>query len=198
MAKTKKVITPEAILSFPNLDKPVVPANGKGEPKYSVALIFPAKSNLQEIDAAVMEVAEEKWGAKAKQMLKTGQLEVALRSDAEAKGYPEGARFFNARSKERPGLVHPYKDEATGKPALVTEDEIKKVFYPGAKVRASVTVFAYEYTEEGRVMKRGVSFGLNNLQKLGDGPRLDGRKKADDEFEATQELAPADLADVGA
>jgi len=59
-------------------------------------------------------------------------------------------------------------------------------------VRASVTAFAYDRPES-----KGVSFGLNNIQLLdGTTPRLDGRKAAEDEFEADASMQPASLDDV--
>jgi hypothetical protein len=195
---SKKIITQEVTLSFPHLDEPTVPANGKGEPKYSASLLYPAGADMSAEQAAVIEVATEKFGANALQMMKQGKLVTPFRTDWESKGYPEGTIFINVRSTSQPGLVYPHKDPKTGKPALIEQDKIKEVLYAGAKVRASIVAFAYEYREGNAVMKKGISFGLNNLQKLEDGPRLDGRKAADDEFEATQELAPADLSDLEA
>ena len=42
---------------------------------------------------------------------------------------------------------------------------------------------------------KGVSFGLQNLQKLRDGERIDGRMRPEDEFEAIESGA-ADLDDL--
>lgn len=192
----KKLITPEAFLSFPHIAEPtVMTENGKpkGEPKYSASLLFAPGTDVSALHAAALEAAEEMFGSKAASLIKSGAIVSPFRTDAAAKGYPEGTVFINVRSTQQPGVVYPHRG-ADGKPAVVAADDITKVFYPGAKVRASITAFAYNY--EG--MKKGVSFGLNNLQKLGDGPRLDGRVAAEDEFEATQELAPASLDDVGA
>lgn len=41
----------------------------------------------------------------------------------------------------------------------------------------------------------GVSFSLGNLQKVADGPRMDGRLSAADEFTAT-ERPSADISDL--
>jgi hypothetical protein len=60
--------------------------------------------------------------------------------------------------------------------------------YPGAQVRGSVSAFGYDY--QGN---KGVSFGLNNLQKLGEGERIDGRVAADAEFDVDMSESPADL-----
>lgn len=202
----KKIITQEVTLSFPHLDAPMLAKNGKGDPKYSVSLLYAPGANLDAERAAVMEAATEQFGEKAIQMLKTGQLASPFRTDWELKGYPEGTTFINPKSKTQPGLVYAHRDPTSQKPALVVpglvsgdyqlteadKKRIKDVFYPGAKVRASLTAFYYDY--EG--MKKGISFGLNNVQKLGDGPRMDGRKAAQDEFEPTTDLVPADLSDL--
>jgi len=60
--------------------------------------------------------------------------------------------------------------------------------YPGAGVRASVSAFAYDSNGN-----KGVSFALNNMQKVSEGERLDGRAAADDEFTADLSSAPADI-----
>jgi hypothetical protein len=208
-----KVITQEVTLSFPHLAEATQAQNGKGNPKFSGSLVYDAGANLDAEKAALTEAATKQWGDKAALMLKTGQVTWPIRTDWEAKGYPEGSSFINARSEAQPGLVYPHKDPATGKPALVIpgvanpdyvltdadKKTIGRVFYAGKRVRAAIVAFAYEYREtaNGPVMKRGVSFGLNNIQALGDGPRLDGRKAAQDEFEPTTELVPANLDDLG-
>lgn len=202
---SKKLITPQAILSYPHLDEPQLPQNKKGKAKYSVSLIFVTGSDIAAMQAAVIEAAVDKFGQGAVAKLKSAGLKQPFRTDWEAKAYPEGSTFFNARSEQRPGYVYLWADPKTKKPALVIpatidptyqltdadKEKIREVFYPGALVRASVTAFGYD--TEG---SKGVSFGLNNIQKLGDGPRMDGRKAAEDEFEADASLQPADLSDL--
>ena len=55
-------------------------------------------------------------------------------------------------------------------------------------MRASFTAFAYD--NNGNV---GVSFGLNNVQKLREGTRLDNRVAATDEFTADLTQEPVDI-----
>ncbi len=198
---SKKVITGPAVLSYPHIAEPTTMNgdNGQpGKPKYSTSLVFlPAEDgtppNLAELEAAVLAVAEEAFGTKAALMLKNKTIASPFRLDGEAKGYPAGAVFINVRSEQQPGVVYSHRGP-DGKPAIVPQDEIETVFYPGAIVRASISAFAYNFNN----MKKGVSFGLNNLQKLSDGKRLDNRLAAVDEFEATEDLAPADLSDLNA
>lgn len=46
--------------------------------------------------------------------------------------------------------------------------------YSGAWYRAMVHIYPFEYREEGRLMKRGFSVGLDALQKIRDGEPLGG------------------------
>lgn len=184
------IITPEAILSYPRLFEPEVGPSG-GDPKYSCCLVFPAGSDLKELKKAAIEAAQEKWGEKAVPGIRSGKLRMPFRDDPEDvadKGYPEGSTFMNVRTKKAPGVVSIFPDPNNdGKPMPITdEDEV----YAGCYVRASLRAFAYD--TQGN---RGVSFALNNVQKLRDGERIDGRRAAVDEFEA-DENAAADLSDL--
>lgn len=172
------LITPKAILSYPALFEPK--PNKKGELFYQCALVFPEGTDLSELKAAADAAGREKFGAK----WNPKTFKTPFREDGEEKGYPAGSVFFNAKSKSKPGIVDRYAG-ADGKPRPI-EDEAE--VYAGAFVRASVRFYAYD--TEG---SRGVAVALNNLQKLGDGERLDGRMKAEDEFDATQS-APDPLA----
>lgn len=187
---SKIVITPEATLSFPHL---LVPhAVKEGDPlKYSASFLFAQDVSIASLEAALMEALLEKWPApKGQQMLQIGKLKWGIRNDWQAKQYPEGTRFVNARSDNQPGLVMPWADPTTKKAAIPTPDQIKKFFYAGAKVRAQLSAFIYDRPES-----KGVTFGLNNVQWLGHGKRLDGRQEAVDAFEVVQ-AEPVDLADV--
>jgi hypothetical protein len=197
-----KVITPEAVLSYPNLLK-AQQANGQGKAKFSATFVFPGgRETTKALAQAAVAAARDKWGAKADDMIKSGEINIyggkgaSIRTDAAAKKYtgdrfPEGTVFVNARSDNRPGLVFAHKDPVTGKAATVAEDEIVESFYAGSRVRASLTAFAYDNSGN-----KGVAFGLNNIQLIGAGPRLDSRTKAEDDFEALSD-APADLSDLG-
>ena len=170
MSKTA-LITPQAILSYPALFEPK--PNDSGDLFYSCALVFPPGTNLDELRAAADTAGREKFGAKWNP--KTHKL--PFRDDAEDKGYPSGSVFINMKSKGKPGIVDRYAG-TDGKPRPITEPD---QLYAGALVRASVRFYGYE--AKGN---KGVAVALNNLQKLGDGERLDGRARAEDEFSALQ------------
>lgn len=188
-SSTTKVITPKAMLSYPHLDKPQLPPNGgAGKAKYSCTLVFAPGSDLRALHAAVEAAAEAKYPGKGKDMLAKRILKSPFRDDAEAKGYPEGSIFLNVRTEQAPGVVYLYAGP-DNKPAVMPVEKIRDEMYPGAFVRASLVAFAYDSSGN-----KGVSFALNNVQKLGDGERLDGRVSAENEFEADLNAAPADLA----
>jgi Protein of unknown function (DUF2815) len=177
------VVTPEATLSYPALFE--AKETPSGDSKYSACLIFGQAADLSALVAAATAAATERWGAKAQQMLKQKQLRWPFRDGAEkaTTGYGPGTTFINVSSNRQPGVVGRYAG-ADGKPIAITDPA---EIYPGCKVRASLVPFAYEV--QGN---RGVSFMLGNVQKLGDGPRLDGRLRAEDEFTAL-ENAPTEF-----
>jgi len=183
---TTKVISPTAILSYPHLFEPNLPP-GAAEPVYSCALVFEKGVDLGELKKAALAAASEKFGNKTEALIRDGKLKLPFRTDVEDKGYPEGSVFMNVKNKLKPGIVgiHPGPD---GKPLPIEDPTL---VYAGCKVRASLRPYAYEVSGN-----RGVAFSLNNLQKLADGDRLDGRVKAADEFEADLSAKPADLSDL--
>lgn len=183
------VITGQATLSYPHLDKAQPGMNG-GKAKYSATLVFAPGTDLSALEAAALAAAEEKWGGKAKEMFRTQAIRSPFRKDAEAKGYPAGSIFINCRSETQPGTVTRFKDE-NGKPVAIPQDKIKTELYPGAQVRASVSAFAYDTSGN-----KGVSFALNNIQKIADGERLDNRVAAENEFDADLSQEPVDISGI--
>jgi hypothetical protein len=182
-----RVISPECILSFPDLFE----ADEKG--KFGAALVFPAGTDLTELKKAVLAVAQEKFGDKAAAMIQKGQLRFmggphhTFRTDGEDK-YGEGAIYINARSNTRPGIVSIYPD-AQGRPSMITDES---QIYPGCVCKVSLSPFYYDI--DGN---KGITWGLNNIQKIRDGDRLDSRVSAADEFSADPN-AMADLASLTA
>lgn len=164
-------------LSYPKLVTPEEDDNGKL--KYSGAFVIPDDVDISALETDAIEVGKAKWPKVdiASAMLK-GQLRSPIRNDGVDKGYPF-ARYINARSEAKPGLVSNVIDPGTKKAARIADADAGTFFYPGAKVAVSLSCFAYE--AKGN---KGVSFGLGNLQFLEHGERLDGRKAAEDEFEA--------------
>ena len=183
MARTP-VITAECTLSYPNLFTPR--ETPSGEEKFGCALIFDAAADLSELKAAARAAAEARWGDKAKAMLRDKSIRWPFRDGAEksGRGYGPGTVFLNVSTTRAPGIVGRYAGP-DGRPKPISDaDEL----YPGCKVRASLVPFAYDTSGN-----RGVSFLLNNIQKLGEGERLDGRLDAEDEFDVWDDDEPVDL-----
>lgn len=167
---TDKIITPQFHISYPFLFEPR--ADDRGELFYSCALVFPPGTDLSKLEAAAMAVGKEKWGNK----FQPGpSFHWPFRTDAAAKGYPEGSTFFSAKTKTKPGVVSRFAGP-DGKPQAITDPA---EVYAGALFRASIRFYTFESDK-----KKGVGVALNNLQKMGDSERWDGRMKAEDEFEA--------------
>lgn len=208
-----RLITPEGILSYPNLLRPRPLKQEEIEqgkkPKFETALVFLDGTDLTEIKKAVIEVAKAKWGEKLKggkiKMLETQHgpfpflvsesLRVRLPwSDAPEqlakKGYPEGATYFNVRSTRKPKIVTLIPGP-NGKPSELTDESKIRA---GAIVKVSVDPFAY--TNSGNT---GVTLGLGNVQFIRDGdPDVIGANvgpAAEDEFSADAD-AVADLSDI--
>jgi len=186
------VITPPATLSFPHLataQQPKTPKPGQ-KPKFSAALVFDAGANLAELMIAAMAAGEKRWPGKFADMLKVGAVKWPFHKDGEFKGYGPNTTYFNARNEDRPGCVYSHAGP-DGKPAIIPVEKIKEELYPGCKVRAQVRAFAYDNES------KGVSFSLNNIQKIGEGARLDNRQAAEDAFEADLSAPLADLTKLG-
>lgn len=92
-----------------------------------------------------------------------------------------GHYFMNVSSATRPGVVD--KDV---QPILDSEE-----VYSGCYARVSLNLFAYNSNGN-----KGISAGLNNVQKLADGDPLGGRARAEDEFSAWEDDEEDDLDDI--
>ena len=165
-----KVITPEGRVCFPHVFEPHAFQPGQ-EPNYSLILVFPQGTDLNELKKACGRAAVKKWGEKARAMVKSGQLRMPWRDGSEYGDYGEpfveGAIFVTAKSKQAPGIVN-----ERAKPIMNQME-----FYAGCMGRMSVYCHAYD-----TMGNKGVTLLLNNVQKTGNGDRLSGRQRAEDEF----------------
>ena len=166
--------SPIGTISFPHVFTPRAPSPG-AEERYSVSVIFDETAQkspeYQEMKKAAMQAAIDKWGNKAKDMIKNGQLRMPFRDASEKskyQGYEDGKIFINAWSKQKPDVID-------GR----LQDVVPSDLYPGCLGRITYNAFAYENSGN-----RGVSFGLNNLQ-ISDftTDRLDGKVKGKDDFD---------------
>jgi hypothetical protein len=194
MANSIKLVTPVAIMSFPTLYVARAFAEGQ-EPKYSAMLGFTPEADMKALKQAVGAVAKEKWGDRAKQILKNNNPFRDHDAEVEAgqtkdKGFPAGTVFFNARSKNPPAVVARTAGP-DGRPVVIDEAVASTAgpyeIYGGVMVKAYVSVYAYDTAGN-----RGIGFGLEGVQRWEDGERLDGRAAVASVFDF-EEAAEVDL-----
>lgn len=173
----KKVMTPKFRVSFPHLFEPQSYEGGPA--KYGLTMLFPKNVDLKDLKRAAHNAAVEAWGENKEKWPKNRRMPFrdGDRDKPDMKGYP-GNIFVTATSKEQPGLVD--KDRN----AIIQESE----FYAGCFARATLIAFVYG-AQGGKKskMRPGVSFALQNVQKLGDGKKFSGRKEAEEEFDSVED-----------
>lgn len=170
-------------LAFPALFEAKT-VNGEGKPAFSAALLLdPADPQVKVINAAIEQVAKDKWGAKSDAILvglrKTDKL--ALHdgdTKAQYDGFP-GNLYISSRSATRPLVIDADKSpliEADGKP------------YAGCYVNASIELWA----QDNNYGKR-VNASLGGVQFFQDGDAFAGGGAAsEDEFDDVTSGADAD------
>lgn len=164
-----KVITGKVRFSYANVFEPVAQNEGD-EPRYSVSIIISKKDTktLAKIEAAIEAALEEgkaKFGGKIpkgwKNPLRDGD------DERDDENY-HNSYFLSAKAIRKPQIV-----DADLEP-IMDKDE----FYSGCYGRASINFYAFNTNGN-----KGIAVGLNNLQKLEDGPRLGGSaSSAEDDF----------------
>ena len=200
------LLTPVGVLSYPKVFKSELGKDAKPTdfPKWSTTFLMTTEAlksaEFKAMVEAALSAAEERFGKKAKigREIKWDQkqysfvswgdddaIRMPFRRDTRKKGYPdEFVMLINVSKTDNPNknVYAPSVVDARGRP-IADKSEI----YPGVRARLSLSCFAYEASGN-----RGVSFGLNNVQKAGDAPRIDGSKSASEEFGALPEEAGAD------
>ena len=177
----ENILTPEFRASFVHVFTPQKAMEAGKPDKYSITMLFAPGADLSALKKAATDALQEKFGARLTDPVKGPALKARLRSpfrdqgEKAYDGYVPGAIFVTATSKNQPGVVDQNLQD------IVDPSQ----FYSGAYARATLRAFAYE--QAGNV---GVSFGLQNIQKLRDGESLSGRMKAQDEFEPVKGAAP--------
>jgi len=192
MAQTtsKKVILPPALGNYAAIFKPR--AFEDQAPKFSIVLTWPKaeKEALKPAVEAVISAAKSKWGDEAVSLLKAGKLKNPLR-DGDVETDAEGKPRF-------PGCFFMTASASADRPPGIVDAKVQPVFeegeaYSGCTFRASVNLFVFD--KKGN---RGVAVGLNNLQVVKKGPRLDGRKNAESDFAEYKEEGDTSGTDAAA
>ena len=184
---TGNLITPLFRASFVALHEPKgIQGDPNSKKRYSIVMLFPKDTDFEPLKARIMEVAKEKWGDKAVDVLRKqsnsdkrifkDQGEMAERFA----GFEEGCIYLQAGNEKKPGLV----GKKAGPDGTLIEITDEDVFYSGCYAIASLRPFAWEHPVGGK----GVSLSLNNVQMIKEGERLGGgRTRPSDDFEAYEE-----------
>ena len=167
-----RVVTGKVRLSYVHLFEPYTNDPDK-EARYSVTILIPKSDNVTigKITAAEGAAKEEgkskKFGGSIPKNLSSIIHDGDEEADLERNPEYAGHLYMAMSSKTRPGVV----DQDLN--AVLDTTQV----YSGCYARVSINAFAY-YTAG----KKGVSFGLNNVQFLEDGEPLGGRTRAEDDF----------------
>lgn len=182
MAK-KSLLSPPGIASYAFVFRKQPAMNPSQEAKYSITLLIDKDEDLGPLKKACLTVAEAKFGAKAKDLIRRNALRMPFRDGDEEKPDDPNYRnrvFISAKTSTRPGVVDTDLNE------IIDESD----FYSGCVCRISLVPFAYDTAGN-----KGVSFALNNVQKLDDGERLSGRPNPEDEFGDADRKSSSDYDD---
>lgn len=167
------IITPEFRAAFVGLFKATAPKdNPNGAKKYSMRAVFMPDADISALKEQAALAATEKWGAG--KVPKTIRSPFRLNEELEnpIPGVPDDAvvMTFSANEDRRPGVVDKNLQD------IIDDSEC----YSGAWFRAQVRAYAYD-----NAGNKGVSFGLQNVQKTRDDEPLGrGKVPANKAFEA--------------
>ena len=177
---SEKLYTPKFRLSFPQLFEPKGFQGGKE--KYSAVMLFDMdainkdpkeKAKFKAMKEAMKESATQKWPKGLPKGLKNPFRKGEEKEDID--GYGEGIVFVRASTEHQPGVVD---DKGFD---IMKASEV----YAGCYAHATVNTFAYDTAGN-----RGIAFGLQNLQKLGEGEPFGNRSTPEQDFGISD--APAD------
>jgi hypothetical protein len=172
-ASDTKVVTGKVRLSYVHVFEPYS-QDGDDDGKYSCVLLIPKsdKVTLGKIDKAIKAATEagknSRFDGKMPNNLQITLHDGDEEGDLERNPEYEGHMFMSVSSKTRPNIV----DQAVN--PILDSTEV----YSGCYARVSINAFPYNYKG-----KKGISFGLNHIQKLADGDFLGGRSRAEDDFD---------------
>lgn len=180
----ERVTTPKGRVSFPNLFTPRAVMTGAAE-KYSVTLLIPKTEDISKLVELRNKTVSDKWpdaNTRPKKLhnpIKDGDTDVMDDGTLRKEKYPEVAgHWIIAASRTKKAGAPKVVDQQMQ--AILDEGEV----YAGCYARMSVHAFAYAPSKNAPQSKYGVSFGLNNVQKLAEGEPFAGGSKPEDDFDA--------------
>jgi hypothetical protein len=187
---SEKVTTPVFRGAFARFFEPEI--NDKGKKTWGVTAIFPKGTDIGVLKSAAVEAAKKAWGDKWETTLKHPKFRSPFKDGATMvnkagelyAGFEAGQFVVKlSTSQQAPGLVDAKVQ------AIIEPSEA----YSGAWYKATVNAMAYD-----RPDGMGISFKLNNVQKLKDDEKLGGGGRADPTTEFASAVAPGGEAPANA
>lgn len=160
-------------ISYPNIFEPKQ-IGGQGDLKFSAAFLIPKNNpGLRMLEQLAQEEERKKFPKGRPNGFKVLPIkdgDTITRADAEGYQVPDsryaGVYVLNTSNKNRPSVVDQNLARVVD-PTLVT---------PGMYVNVVLSVYAYSN------VAKGVTCGLESIQLVGPGPRLDNRPNAEELF----------------
>ncbi|MGG4397215.1 DUF2815 family protein [Paenibacillus thiaminolyticus] len=177
--QSTKLVTGKVRLSYANVWEPE--ADDYGNLFYSTAILIPKEdkvtlSKYKSIIEALKEQAKAKYGGKLPKDFHTPLRDGDEEAEEKGEAYV-GHYFFNAKSKNKPGIAKPIgKDPSTGKTKFQEITDTTEV-YSGCYAKVSINFYLFD--QKGN---KGIAAGLNNIVKVQDGDFLGGRSSVNDDF----------------
>jgi hypothetical protein len=185
-----RLVTSMFRVSYPHVFTPRAIKAGD-TPRFSLAQLIPPAAVLEamkdgpmlvkdrarfmaEFQAAIGAATKKTFGDNVPANLKKSWYKAEEAGKGEC--YEPGWTLIRAASPQdkKPGVLIAKRDPATNKWLPCPQED----FYAGCWARASIDVYGYK-----RPDSKGITVGLNFVQKLMDGDRLDNRSVAEEEFD---------------
>lgn len=170
-----KVVTGKVRLSYVHLFEPHANPNQKdAKPKYSCVILVPKTdrvtiNKIRKAQEAALEAGKtSRFDGRIPKNWKNTFRDGDEEADLELNPEYEGCYFMTVSSNTKPGIV-----DQDVQPILDATD-----VYSGCYARVSINAFPFNVSGN-----KGVSFGLNHVQKIADGEPLGGFSRAEDDFE---------------
>lgn len=187
----QRLLTPTFRVSFPDVfQKRVFQGQGEESGRYACAALFSGFEvkdgrTIIKVPGVWPEKDQVKWKALIAECNRVS-IEAFKKPMSELDRAVYKLPFHRGEEKDYtgygPGIVFVTMSAKNIKPSVVGQDMITPLgpedFYAGCYARASVTPFAFNN------IGKGVALGLNHIQKLKDGERLDSFRSAEDDFGA--------------
>ncbi len=176
--QTTKLVTGKVRLSYAKIWE--AEPDDNGNLWYSTAILIPKddKTTLSKYKAIIeilKEQAKAKYGGKLPKDFHTPLRDGDEEAEEKGEAY-KGHYFFNAKSKNKPGIAKPIGKDTSGKTKFQEITDTTEV-YSGCYAKVSVNFYLFD--NKGN---KGIAAGLNNIVKVQDGDFLGGRSSVHDDF----------------